>query len=126
MKKALTAITTALGSLALAAPAFAATIGVDQPDQVKITDLGKLISSSVSVIIIVAGILIFVFLVWGGIEWLTSGGDKAHVENAQKRITNALIGLAIIAAAWALSQIITTFFGVQGGLGGQINLPTPY
>ncbi|MBI2325886.1 hypothetical protein HYU91_00700 [Candidatus Collierbacteria bacterium] len=78
-----------------------------------------------SVVIIVSGILVFVFLVWGGIEWLTSGGDKTKVENARNRIVSALVGLAIIAASWALVRIIAYFFGVDAGL-STFTIPKPY
>lgn len=124
MKKILPAISSTLATLSLASPAFAqsANIGIGKPSKVQITDIGRLITSSVNLIVVVAGILVFVYLVWGGIQWLTSGGDKTHVQEARDKITHALIGLAIIAAAWALTMIITTFLGVQGGLGGALEI----
>lgn len=105
--------------------AATSTIGVGQPTGMKITDIGKLISSLISVVFIVAGILTFAFLVIGGIEWLTSGGDKTKTENARNRITAALVGLAIIAASWALMQLISYFFGIDV-FGGNITIPKPY
>lgn len=126
MKKLAALVSSLLLSLGLATPAFAQNIGVGQPSEARITDLGRLISTGVNVVIIVAGILVFVFLVWGGLEWLTSGGDKGKVENARNRITSALVGLAIIAASWALVQVIAYFFGVQSGLGGTLTIPKPY
>jgi len=75
--------------------------------------IGDLISKGVDLIIIVSGVSFFVLLVWGGVEWMTAGSDKGHVENAQKRITNALIGLTIVAAAWAIWNIALTFFGIE-------------
>ncbi len=113
MKKALTVTSTLLSSLALATPAFAQTIGIEQPEQIQITDLGKLVSSLASVALIISGILVFLYLVWGGVEWITSGGDKTKTEKAQQRITSAVIGLAIVAASWALIRIIGAFFGVD-------------
>src|SRR3989344_3048263 len=113
MKKALTVTSTFLSSLALATPAFAQTIGIEQPEQIQITDLGKLVSSLASVALIISGILVFLYLVWGGVEWITSGGDKTKTEKAQQRITSAVIGLAIVAASWALIRIIGAFFGVD-------------
>lgn len=127
MKKLTAVISSAVATLTLATPAFAQyNIGVSQPEQVKITDLGRLISTGISVAIILAGILVFVFLVWGGLEWIMSGGDKGKVEAARNRIVNALVGLAIIAASWALIKIIGYFFGIQAGIGGPLNIPKPY
>ena len=77
------------------------------------TCIGKFISNMVSVGIIIAAILVFLYLVWGGIEWITSAGDKTKTETAQKRISNAIIGLAIVATAWAVWNIILYFFGVN-------------
>ncbi len=105
--------------------AATSTIGVAQPAGIKITDIGKLISSLISVVFIIAGILTFAFLVMGGIEWLTSGGDKTKTEQARNRITAALVGLAIIAASWALMQLISYFFGIDV-FGGNITIPKPY
>ena len=78
-----------------------------------ISSIGRLISSIFNVAIIVAAIFVFFMLILGGYGWLTAGGDKAKVEEARTRITNALIGLAIVASAWALITIITQFFGVD-------------
>ncbi len=124
MKKALTTFS-ALGSLVLAAPAYAQEITINKPEEAKIVDIGKLISSVVSLAIIVAGILVFLYLVWGGIQWITSGGDKANTEKAQQRITAAVIGLAIVAASWALIRIIGTFFGINV-FDATTSLPKPY
>jgi hypothetical protein len=101
------------------------TIGVPQPTGMKITDIGVLISRIISVTFIVAGILTFAFLVFGGIEWLTSGGDKSKTESARNRITAAVVGLAIVAASWALMQLISYFFGVDV-FSGNITIPKPY
>lgn len=93
--------------------ATAGTIGVPKPSGMEITDIGKLISSVISLAFILAGILTFAFLVWGGIDWLTSGGDKTKTESARNRITAALVGLAIVAASYAIMRLISYFFGVN-------------
>lgn len=105
--------------------ASSGTLGVPQPTGMKITDIGVLISRVISVAFIIAGILTFALLVMGGIEWLTSGGDKTKTENARNRITAAIVGLAIVAASWALMKLIAYFFGVDV-FEGNINIPKPY
>lgn len=126
MKKALTAVGSALTYLTLTGTAFAQAIGVGKPNEAKITDVGKLVTNSINAVLIIAGILIFVYLVWGGLQWMTSGGDKGNVEQARNRITHALIGLAIVAAAWAITLVISNFLGTGYGLNSGAALPTAY
>ncbi len=73
----------------------------------------SIIQGAINLVLIGAALVFFFVLVIGGIQWITSGGDKAGSESARKRITNALIGLAIVFAAWAIIQLIQTLFGVN-------------
>jgi hypothetical protein len=86
--------------------------------------VGKLISGTIGAVLVLAALITFVYLIWGGIEWILSGGDKGKVETAQHRIQAALLGLFIVFAAWAIFLIIEQFFGVHVLTG--IRLPTPY
>jgi hypothetical protein len=85
-------------------------------------DLGTYVSSIVGVALSVAALAAFIFLVFGGIQWITAGGDKGKIEEARNRITNAIIGLAIVAASWAIFLLVDNFFGIgitgNGGGGG--------
>ncbi len=85
----------------------------------KITDLGGFISSVFGLGIILAGIASLLYLLWGGFDWITSGGDKTGIENARNKITHALIGLAIVVALWAIFGLVQTFLGISitGGSG---------
>lgn len=76
-------------------------------------DLGKSIGSAAGLVLIVAGILTFALLVFGGIEWIMAGGDKGKVEAAQKTITTAIIGLAVTASSFAIFRILQYFFGLN-------------
>lgn len=91
---------------------FAQDITVKQPGEVKILQIGQLVSALVGLAIIMAALLAFVYLVWGGIEWIMSGGDKAGMEAARNRITAAFVGLIIVAAAWAITRLLEIFFGI--------------
>jgi len=108
---------TSLGYLLTAATVFAAddggTLTITQPSQVTFTNLGSLVGGAVGLVIIFALIIAFFFLLIGGIKWITSGGDKAQVEEARNQITNALIGLSVVAAAWAIMKLIGFFFGIN-------------
>jgi len=65
-------------------------------------------------LIFVFGMIIFLFmLIWGAVSWISSGGDKAHIENARGRITSALVGLVILFSTFAVIKLIEVFFGIN-------------
>lgn len=125
MKKIISAVSLALGAILSSPVAAFAAITIDQPEMVKITDIGKLLSALISLIFVVAAIIFFFMLVIGGIQWMLSGGDKQATESARGRITAALIGLIIVFAAWAITKLIEQFLGITI-LGGAIPIKTPF
>ena len=81
------------------------------------TDLGPYVSNIVGALLIIAAIAALIFLVMGGINWITAGGDTKKIDSARDRITGALIGLAVVAVSWALFLIIDNFLGI--GIAGK-------
>ena len=120
IKKLATAMGTGIAYLMITSPVLAAfnDVNIGKPDEVKITEISPLIQGIIRIIFVVAVILTFMFLLWGGIQWIVSGGDKSKYEEARNRITAAIIGLAIIALAWLLIKIVTYFFGLPDLFGG--------
>jgi hypothetical protein len=57
-------------------------------------------------IVTVAGLAAFVMLVWGGIQWLTSGAIPSQASAARDRIRSAILGLLLILASVLIIQII--------------------
>ena len=70
------------------------------------------VTNAISAIIIVAGIATFLYMISGGVQWVMSGGEKEKLNEAKARITQAIIGLAIVASAWAVFKLIDYFFGI--------------
>lgn len=73
---------------------------------------------------IVAIIGVLVMLIWGGVSWVISGGEKEAVGEARKRIVNALIGLAILAVAFAIANFAASFLGISDIFNFVIPTPT--
>lgn len=101
------------------------SILINQPENVKIPELGALLSAIVGSLLIIAALLAFFFLILGGIQWITSGGDKAGMEAARNKITHAIVGLIIVGAAWAIMILVQNFLGITV-IGGQLNFPKPF
>ncbi len=88
--------------------------------------LGKFIAGLVGVLLVFATILALFQILQGAVSWITSGGEKASLDSARDRITNALIGLVLVFAAWALYLVILRFLGISLlGDNGTINISLP-
>lgn len=101
------------------------SITINQPSNIKISDVGQLISAGVGTLLIIAALLAFFYLILGGIQWITAGGDKAGMEAARNKITHAIVGLIIVGAAWAIMLLVQNFLGVSI-IGGTLNFPKPF
>ena len=114
-------------SFAVAAPVLAATEATFSFPEGKVpfTNLGNLLSNALIILFFFAAVLAFVFIVVGGIQWITAGGDKIAAQSARDRITAAVVGLLIVVAAFAITLIVTSVLGINIFGGDIINFPGP-
>jgi len=92
-------------------------------NQLPVFSINQFISWAIRVIIIIAFVLAFVFLLIGGIRWILAGGEEKAIGSARGMVTGALIGLVIVLSAFAIIKLIETFFGVII-ISGPFNVPT--
>lgn len=69
---------------------------------------GALIGQILSIVLTLAAIIVFIMLIWGGLEWITAGGDKGKIEKARNRITQSIIGMFVLAAVVAIFMMLQT------------------
>jgi len=79
---------------------------VGQQEGVPKTEVPKLIANIINIVLSLLGIVLVVLIIYAGILWMTAGGDKDQVTKAKDHIINAVIGLVIVVAAYALSNFI--------------------
>lgn len=102
-------------------PAFAAEIllgNLNNPatgEKFGEADVGleKLVSNLIGVGTIVAGIILVGYFIYGAVQWSAAGGDKAQIDTAKKTITNAVIGIVIVAAGMIVVSIVETVLGIS-------------
>ena len=87
------------------APAGVPTGGIDTGE--------KIIQFGVTLLFITAILLAFFYLIQGGIQWMTSRGDKQLLEQARLRLTYAVVGLVIILLAFFIVNSIAGFFNIS-------------
>ncbi|MBQ3453098.1 hypothetical protein IJG28_02825 [Candidatus Saccharibacteria bacterium] len=66
------------------------------------TTLPNVIVNILNAIILVAGIVAVIFIIIGGVNYMTSSGDAGKVAKAKNTILYALIGLVICVLAFAI------------------------
>ena len=74
---------------------------------------GSIINILVSLLFSIAGLLLLLYLIYGGFMFLTSGGDPNKAQVAKGIITTALIGFIIIFTSYWIVQIAGRVLGLQ-------------
>lgn len=96
----LVALFVALGiPFVLAVPVFAADGNVGQVE--------NFIRSIIKVVAGLAGLVATGFFVVGGFGYITSSGNPEHLEKSKHTLLYSGIGLAIVIAAFVISNIVT-------------------
>lgn len=80
------------------------------------TDLVTLILRIINALLLIAGIIAFIYLIVQGISYITAGGDAEKATAARQGVINAVIGIVIIIASFAIIRFVIARLG--GGLGG--------
>ncbi len=93
---------------AITNPVLQGDLGSGDPANV----FGRFVGSWWGLAYAIGGLLFLLYLVWGGVEWIMGGSDKERVENAKNKITNGLMGLALLGASWALVKAVGYVFGL--------------
>lgn len=84
------------------------------------TTFGEIINKLVPYVFGAAAFALLIYLVLGGFQLMFSRGDAKAAQGAQAKITNAIIGFAIVILAFTIVQLFGQIFGLKSTLFGQI------
>ena len=68
--------------------------------------IGKMVGIALGLL----GLILVIYIIIGGVMWMTSGGNEDSVKRAQSLIRNAIIGLVVVVLAYTLAHFITEEF----------------
>lgn len=66
-----------------------------------------IISNAINGILVLAGVIAVVYLIYGGIQYTTAGGSPEQATKGKTTIINAIIGIVIIFVAIILVRVVT-------------------
>ena len=82
-------------------------------DVVVTSDIISLLGQVARFLIISSTIVAVIFIVWGGIMWMSSGSDTEKQKKAKALIQNGIIGALIVLAIGVIMQTIYHFVTTQ-------------
>lgn len=71
------------------------------------------IQNVINALTALAGVVALFLIVYSGIKFITSGGDKEKLESAKKTLTFAIIGLVFIMFSFVILKIISDLTGIS-------------
>lgn len=74
---------------------------------VKATSIDNLLSSLVSIVKFVAGIVLVVYFILAGLKYVTARGDTGKIQEAHNMLTWTAVGGAILLGAEVIQKLIT-------------------
>jgi len=117
--KRFAALLAVVSSFVVAVPAYAMSICPQGTNfgslcNLKPNKVGSAVGVAIQVLLVIAIISCVFFLIWGGIRWITSGGDKGKVDQARSTLTAAIIGLVVALLSFFILNVILIVVTGQG------------
>lgn len=72
-----------------------------------------IVNALVPILFGVSGILLILYMLWGGILLMTSLGDPKKMQEARGKITGGIIGIFIVLFAYLIVKALGSFFGID-------------
>lgn len=88
-------------------------LAIEVPDVVGLPkgDISEVITRITNWALGIAGGIAVLFIIYGGIRYVTSSGSQTHMEAAKNIMSKAILGLVIIVAAWIIVTAVLSAFG---------------
>ena len=80
-----------------------------------IATLADAMALAINIVLGIGISLTIVFLIIGGIQYITSKGDQKATIEARTSLTNAVIGFIVVVGAFTIKTILGNILGVTGG-----------
>ncbi len=106
-------------------PVIDEKLGVASTTNTGTTIIGTLLGNVFNAMIIAGAVMLVIMSIWSGISIISGSGDKERVQNAQKRLTNSIVGFVILICVFAIANFIGGFFGLGWFKTLELPFPTP-
>lgn len=78
-----------------------------ETDQSK-ADLNAIVTTAIKAFLGLLGVVVLGLIVYGGFRWMNAQGNEEEITKAKDIITQAIVGLVIVMAAYAITTFVST------------------
>ncbi|TAN33490.1 hypothetical protein EPN28_01600 [Patescibacteria group bacterium] len=99
---------------------------IEKPLGLPADDIRVIAARIIRIALSLIGMVLVVLILYGGFLWMTAGGNDEQIGKAKKVIINAIVGLIIIMASYAIVLFVMKMLGIGAGggdQGGSANAP---
>lgn len=89
-------------------------VDVVKPTLGNINSLADAMALAINIVLGIGISLTVIFLILGGIQYITSKGDQKAAQEARTSLTNAVIGFIIVVGAFTIRTILANLLDVSG------------
>ncbi len=93
---------------------YALTIDSSNFAPAQFTSLAMILNVIIPNIILVAGVLLFLMLIYMGFQYMSSDGNPDKLKKVKATLNMSLIGFGIILASYLLVKLIASLLGIGG------------
>ena len=83
---------------------------------VGINNLTDLVGLIISFVVPLAGVIMFLVILWGGFDLVNSQGNPEKVQSGQQKMTAGVVGFVLLVLSYFAAKLIGYIFGVGDGI----------
>lgn len=69
-------------------------------------DINTIVGNLIQSVLALLGVIFLVLVVYGGVLWMTAGGNEKQIEKARDTLFQGVVGLVIVLSAYAVTTFI--------------------
>ncbi len=77
-----------------------------------VSSIADILGLAINIVLGVGVALTIVFLILGGIQYMTAKGDQKAAQEARAALTNAVIGFVVVVGAFTIKLVISNVVGI--------------
>jgi len=86
---------------------------IEPPGGLKIFGINSILQTFISFYLLAAIFISLTYIIWGGIDYIMSEGDKQRIQAARQKFIFAIIGLIIVLLSFFIIGTVGHIFGIN-------------